>query len=50
MPAGLTTDELTAIEQLIPYTANEYVPEDQLENLDAATKGQLDNWNDYLGL
>ena len=40
MPAGLTTDELTAIEQLIPYTANEYVPEDQLENLDAATKGQ----------
>ena len=48
MPEGLTTDELTAIEELIPQGAAELVPEDQLENLDAATKGQLDNWNDYL--
>lgn len=48
VPDGLTTDELTAIEDLIPHGATDLVPEDQLKNLDAATKGQLDNWNDYL--
>ena len=50
MPDGLTTDELSAIEQLIPHGATDLVPEDQLENLDAATKGSLNNWNDYLSL
>ena len=48
VPEGLTTEELTAIEDLIPHGATDLVPEDQLENLDAATRGQLDNWNDYL--
>lgn len=48
VPEGLTTDELSAIDQLIPHGATDLVPEEQLENLDAATRGQLDNWNDYL--
>ena len=48
MPDGLTTDELSAIDQLIPHGATDLVPEDQLENLDDAVKGSLNNWNDYL--
>ena len=48
MPDGLTTDELSAIDQLIPHGATDLVPEEQLENLDDAVKGSLDNWNDYL--
>ena len=48
VPNGLTTDELSAIDQLIPHGATDLVPEEQLENLDDAVKGSLDNWNDYL--
>jgi len=48
VPEGLTVDELSAIDQLIPHGATDLVPEEQLANLDAATKGQLNNWQDYL--
>jgi len=48
VPDGLTLDEVNAIDQLIPHGAQDLIPEDQLANLDAATKGSIDNWQDYL--
>ena len=48
IPNGLTTDELTSIEQLIPAGPVDFLPKNEIENLDAAISGDLNNWQDYL--
>lgn len=48
IPNGLSTDELTAIDQIIPAGPLDILPESEISNLDAATVGDLNNWQDYL--
>ena len=48
IPTNIETEQLNAIDALIPKTIEDIVPAEELKNLDAATKNDLISWQDYL--
>lgn len=48
IPSGVTSDEISAIDTLIPQDLTDIIPENQIENLRDAAIGNMTNWQTYL--
>lgn len=48
IPTGVTADEISTINTLIPQSITDIIPEDQVKNLQEAVTGNVTNWEAYL--
>ena len=48
IPSGVTADEISTINTLIPQSITDIIPEDQVKNLQEAVTGNVTNWEAYL--
>lgn len=48
IPSGVTADEISTINSLIPQSITDIIPEDQVKNLQEAVTGNVTNWEAYL--
>jgi hypothetical protein len=48
IPSGVTADEISTINTLIPQSITDIIPENQIKNLQEAVTGNVTNWEAYL--